>query len=117
MLLPAASIFSYAFAESQSAFSTASTEPIPPTSASSSKFTGSTFSNRSTLKDTARVSADTEHPDEPDLLVLGFQELDLSTEALLYSLGTSREDAWCVAVFAALGERAVRYEKVNVGDR
>lgn len=48
----------------------------------------------------------------PDILVLGFQELDLSTEALLYSTGTTREDAWNRAIFAALGEKAVRYEKV-----
>jgi phosphatidylinositol-bisphosphatase len=48
----------------------------------------------------------------PDMLVLGFQELDLSTEALLYSTSTVREDAWCVAIFAALGEKAVLYEKV-----
>jgi phosphatidylinositol-bisphosphatase len=47
------------------------------------------------------------------MLVLGFQELDLSTEALLYSTGSSREDSWCMAVFAALGEKAVEYEKVR----
>lgn len=47
----------------------------------------------------------------PDLFVLAFQELDLSAEALIYSTGTAREDAWCVAVFAALGEKAVRYTK------
>ncbi|KAG6806268.1 hypothetical protein H0H93_003249, partial [Arthromyces matolae] len=48
---------------------------------------------------------------DPDLLVLGFQELDLSTEALVYSLGSAREDAWCQAVLAALGEKRDRYEK------
>jgi hypothetical protein len=48
------------------------------------------------------------------MLVLGFQELDLSTEALLYSTGTTREDAWCMAVFAGLGEKGVLYEKVSV---
>jgi phosphatidylinositol-bisphosphatase len=48
----------------------------------------------------------------PDMLVLGFQELDLSTEALLYSMSTAREDAWSVAIFAALGEKAILYEKV-----
>jgi hypothetical protein len=37
----------------------------------------------------------------PGVLVLGFQELDLSTEALIYSMNTLREDAWCRAVFAA----------------
>ncbi|KAJ7285002.1 DNase I-like protein [Mycena rebaudengoi] len=49
---------------------------------------------------------------EPDLLVLGFQELDLSTEALIYSTSTFKEDAWCTAIFAALGERAELYEKL-----
>ncbi|KAI0752588.1 DNase I-like protein [Daedaleopsis nitida] len=53
-----------------------------------------------------------EDPTDPDLLVLGFQELDLSTEALLYSTRTVREDAWCRAVFAGLGEKAVLYEKL-----
>jgi len=48
----------------------------------------------------------------PDMLVLNFQELDLSTEALLYSTSTIREDAWCTAIFAALGEKAVLFEKV-----
>ncbi|KAG6840962.1 hypothetical protein C0991_002944 [Blastosporella zonata] len=48
------------------------------------------------LNDTDVAEAD------PDILVLGFQELDLSTEALVYSTGTAREDAWCQAVFAAL---------------
>lgn len=48
----------------------------------------------------------------PDLLVLGFQELDLSTEALIYSTGTAKEDAWCSAVFEVLGPQAVLYEKV-----
>ena len=49
----------------------------------------------------------------PDMLVLGFQELDLSAEALLYSANTIREDAWCLAVFAALGEKAIMYNKVE----
>lgn len=56
---------------------------------------------------------DSIHPEEPDLLVLGFQEVDLSTEALLYSTGTAKEDAWCMAVFAALGEKADWYEKAS----
>ena len=48
-----------------------------------------------------------EDSSDPDMLVLGFQELDLSTEALLYSTKTVREEAWCVAIFAGLGEKAV----------
>ncbi len=54
-----------------------------------------------------------EDPSDPDMLVLGFQELDLSTEALLYSTKTAREQAWCMAAFAGLGEKAVLYEKVG----
>jgi phosphatidylinositol-bisphosphatase len=50
---------------------------------------------------------------EPDVLVLGFEELDLSTEALLYSTSTVREDAWTGAILAALGEKAEMYEKVG----
>ncbi|KAI0329804.1 DNase I-like protein [Cubamyces sp. BRFM 1775] len=53
-----------------------------------------------------------EGPNDPDMLVLGFQELDLSAEALLYSTKTVREDAWCMAVFAGLGEKAALYEKL-----
>ena len=54
-----------------------------------------------------------EDPADPDMLVLGFQELDLSTGALLYSSESTREDAWCMAVFAGLGEKAILYEKVR----
>ncbi|KAJ7742592.1 DNase I-like protein [Mycena metata] len=56
------------------------------------------------------TNADT--AEDPDLLVLGFQELDLSTEALLYATSTFKEEAWCTAIFAALGERAEGYEKL-----
>ena len=52
--------------------------------------------------------------EDPDLLVLGFQELDLSTGALLYSSETVREDAWCTAALAGLGEKAEKYQKVCV---
>ena len=50
--------------------------------------------------------------DEPDMFVLGFQELDLSTEALLYSYTTTREEMWLEAIFAALGEVRDQYTKV-----
>lgn len=60
------------------------------------------------------MRVDENEPDDPDLLVLGFQELDLSTEALIYSTGTVKEDAWCTAVLAGLGEKAVNYEKVRI---
>ncbi|KIK38519.1 hypothetical protein CY34DRAFT_809249 [Suillus luteus UH-Slu-Lm8-n1] len=49
---------------------------------------------------------------DPDLLVLGFQELDLSTEALLYASSTVKEDAWVEAILAGLGERGILYEKL-----
>lgn len=60
------------------------------------------------------VRVDENEPDDPDLLVLGFQELDLSTEALIYSTSTVREDAWCTAVLAGLGEKVVNYDKVRI---
>ncbi|PPQ69978.1 hypothetical protein CVT25_001530 [Psilocybe cyanescens] len=60
----------------------------------------------------ASLPVDPSDPD-PDLFVLGFQELDLSTEALIYSTGTMREDAWCNAVFASLGEKGEKYEKLT----
>ena len=76
-----------------------------------------------TLNDTSSehkesaVTIDPEHPDDTDILVFGFQELDLSTEALIYSTKTTREDAWCAAIFAALGDKASRYEKVGLAHR
>ena len=50
---------------------------------------------------------------DPDLFVFAFQELDLSTEALLYSTKTAREEAWTMALTAALGEKEELYEKVT----
>ncbi|KAF8816327.1 DNase I-like protein [Phlegmacium glaucopus] len=58
------------------------------------------------------LRVDTDDPDDPDIFVLGIQELDLSTEALIYYASTVREDAWCHAIFAALGEKAIKYEKL-----
>lgn len=58
------------------------------------------------------MRVDLDNPGDPDMLVFGFQELDLSTEALLYSTSSVREDAWCRAIFASLGEKATSYEKV-----
>ncbi|KIM82825.1 hypothetical protein PILCRDRAFT_457561 [Piloderma croceum F 1598] len=86
---------------------------ISPDSASASRGslkseTQSINTQATTLSSSSTLVAD----DDPDVLVLGFQELDLSTEALLYSTGTTREDAWCMAVFAGLGEKGVWYEKL-----
>ncbi|KDR77003.1 hypothetical protein GALMADRAFT_246188 [Galerina marginata CBS 339.88] len=63
-------------------------------------------------KEEVPLRVDPSDPDDPDMLVLGFQELDLSTEALIYSTSTVREDAWSLSIFAALGEKAVKYEKL-----
>lgn len=49
---------------------------------------------------------------DPDILVLGFQELDLSAEALLISYTTDREEMWLSSIFAALGEAGGNYMKV-----
>ena len=51
---------------------------------------------------------------EADMLVLAFQEVDLSTEAFFNFIGSAREDAWTVAILAGLGDKAELYEKVNV---
>ncbi|KAF7967503.1 hypothetical protein HWV62_34020 [Athelia sp. TMB] len=58
---------------------------------------------------------DPEKEATPDILVLGFQEVDLSTEALLYSTSTLREDAWCNGVLAGLG--AVRGDYVKLASK
>lgn len=51
---------------------------------------------------------------EADMLVMGFQEIDHSTEAFFNFHGRAREDAWTTAILAALGDKAERYEKVNL---
>lgn len=50
--------------------------------------------------------------DDPDILFFGFQELDLSTGALIYSTSTLLETAWTSSIFSALGEKAGNYVKV-----
>lgn len=47
------------------------------------------------------------------MLVVGFQEVDHSTEAFLNFNKPAREDAWTVAILAALGDKAEQYEKVD----
>ncbi|KAJ7023466.1 DNase I-like protein [Mycena alexandri] len=68
--------------------------------------------SESTLGKKDPVDTNTDTTEDPDLLVLGFQELDLSTEALLYATSTFKEEAWCTAIFAALGAKAELYEKL-----
>ncbi|KAF8601327.1 DNase I-like protein [Ceratobasidium sp. AG-I] len=48
-----------------------------------------------------------------DLIVLGFQELDLSTEALLITSTTLREDLWCEALMRDLAELGDQYVKLT----
>lgn len=50
---------------------------------------------------------------EADMLVMALQEADLSTEAFFNLIGPAREDAWTVAILAALGDKAKQYEKVS----
>ena len=92
-------------------------KPIPPLSISD------LTANDATLDDKQGDDIDEKSDDylnsqesqeEPDLIVLGFQELDLSTEALLYSYTTTREDAWVEAILASLGEVRDQYVKVGI---
>jgi phosphatidylinositol-bisphosphatase len=50
---------------------------------------------------------------EADMLVMGFQEVEHSTEAFFNFAGRAREEAWTEAILAALGDKAERYEKVS----
>jgi phosphatidylinositol-bisphosphatase len=50
---------------------------------------------------------------EADMLIMGFQEVEHSTEALFKFAGRSREEAWTEAILATLGDKAERYEKVS----
>jgi phosphatidylinositol-bisphosphatase len=45
--------------------------------------------------------------------VLGFQELDLSAEALLISSTTLKEDLWCEAIMRDMAELGDQYVKVR----
>ncbi|KAK6974368.1 inositol polyphosphate 5-phosphatase OCRL-1 [Favolaschia claudopus] len=84
--------------------------PFDDSSVSESKSETTTLVSETEQEDIKHI--DSEADAGPDLLVLGFQELDLSTEALIYSTSTLKEEAWCTAIFAALGERAQGYEKL-----
>ncbi|KAK7460941.1 hypothetical protein VKT23_008869 [Stygiomarasmius scandens] len=110
---PSSSSFSAApsvFTVTPSSTTTTPTEKsVPPSPASS---TSSPICVKSEPDLVPTLSADETNPSDPDMLILGFQELDLSTEALLYSTSTAREDAWCTAIFAALGEKGEVYEKL-----
>ena len=49
---------------------------------------------------------------EPDILIFGFEEVDLSTGALLYSVSTALEEAWTQTILTSLGQHAHSYVKV-----
>ena len=55
--------------------------------------------------------------EEPDLLVVSFQELDLSTGALMYATDSTRDEAWTAAIITALGHRADGDEYVKVASK
>ncbi|KXN92908.1 Inositol polyphosphate 5-phosphatase OCRL-1 [Leucoagaricus sp. SymC.cos] len=90
---------------------TPSPENAQPSSNGNLHLNSSTMATNSTTTLTVETGSPVSNL-EPDIFALGFQELDLSTEALIYSTGTAREDAWCLAIFAALGEKAIHYEKL-----
>ncbi|KIJ42241.1 hypothetical protein M422DRAFT_780052 [Sphaerobolus stellatus SS14] len=55
-----------------------------------------------------------EDPSElSDIFVFGFQEVDLSTEGLLYRASSTRDDAWTAAIFQALGKASDNYVKLT----
>ncbi|CAG7851790.1 Inositol polyphosphate 5-phosphatase OCRL-1; AltName: Full=Lowe oculocerebrorenal syndrome protein [Serendipita indica DSM 11827] len=59
-------------------------------------------------------SADRRKPgilDSPDMLIFGFQELDLSTSALIYSTSTLLEDTWTSAIMNCLEDTGGSYVK------
>ncbi|EST07064.1 Endonuclease/exonuclease/phosphatase [Kalmanozyma brasiliensis GHG001] len=49
--------------------------------------------------------------EDPDLIIVGFQEVDNSSGAYLYH-SPAREEAWTRAIIHALGRRAERYRKI-----
>jgi hypothetical protein len=50
---------------------------------------------------------------EEDILVFGFQEVDLRSAALLVSQGTTRAYEWEAALLRGLGDKAGEYERVS----
>ena len=50
---------------------------------------------------------------ETDMLIMGFQEVEHSTEAFFNFAGRAREETWTEAVLTALGDKAELYEKVR----
>lgn len=51
----------------------------------------------------------------PDLFVFSFQELDLSSQALIYQTTPRKEELWLNAIMEALGSASTDYVKVRLG--
>ena len=51
---------------------------------------------------------------EPDILIFGFEEVDLSAGALLYSTSSALEEAWTQTILTGLGDHAHSYVKVRL---
>ncbi|KAG7449826.1 DNase I-like protein [Guyanagaster necrorhizus] len=131
-LVPSSTVSSLSYSSASSTRVIQSPPPFPSTTSSAmiepassaSAFTAYTYTQPSELSyspsdigqeleaDPIPLDPDPYTQNQPDVFVLGFQELDLSTEALIYSTGTAREDAWCMAIFAALGEWGEHYVKL-----
>ncbi|KAJ7059109.1 DNase I-like protein, partial [Mycena amicta] len=90
-------------ASSQPSISTFNLSPVS-TAATSPQSPAQNQPSSASTPSTATFNTTAPPAELPDLLVLGFQELDLSTEALLYANSTAREDAWMEAIYAALGQ-------------
>lgn len=98
--------------DSQGAINSSSLALLPSAKSSSSNSGRDPALANSRILGNVTVPSTIGEAQDPDLIVLGFQELDLSAGALLYSTETTREDAWFTAALAGLGEKAVEYEKV-----
>lgn len=132
-LVPSTTVSPLSYPSASSTYVIRSPSPPPSTTSSTmlepgpsaSTFTTYTYTQPSELSytpldidlepeaDPIPLDPDPYTQNQPDVFVLSFQELDLSTEALIYSTGTAKEDAWCMAVFAALGEWGEHYVKLT----
>jgi hypothetical protein len=72
-----------------------SSAPSVSSTSASSKGTEAVTASSIAESSSETLTPDVVDNEDPDLIVLGFQEVDLSTEALMYANTTEREDAWC----------------------
>ncbi|KZV85961.1 DNase I-like protein [Exidia glandulosa HHB12029] len=100
--------------------------PKPPTRGATLPAPGKVDGTNVTVPDIVRVDSPTpighrasvtKDETEPDILVVGFQELDLSTEALLYREDPAREEAWTAAIIEALGQRSDGDQYIKVASK